>query len=100
MSDLPNWFAVLLIGGAFGLIVGVFAARRSAAQKPVKGGLVANVFHYLGASAFVAVAPTVLIGVFVYRLPFLSSVGLGVGLLALVAVCLVIYGVFEVQAAR
>jgi uncharacterized membrane protein len=100
MSDLPNWLITLLIGGALGLIVGVFAARRSAAQKPIKGGPVASVFHYLGASAFIAVAPTVLCGVFVYRLPFLGSVGLGVGLLALVAVCLVVYGVFEVRATR
>jgi uncharacterized membrane protein len=100
MPDLPNWILTLLIGGALGLIVGVFAARRSTAQKPIKGGPVASVFHYLGAAAFVAIAPTVLCGVFVYRLPFLGSVGLGVGLLALVAVCLVVYGMFEVRAAR
>jgi hypothetical protein len=100
MSDLPNWLVALLIGGAFGLIVGAFAARRSAAQKPVKGGPAAHVFHYLGAAAFTAVAPTVLLGVFVYRLPFLGSVGLGCGLLALVAVCLVVYGIFEARVAR
>ncbi len=99
MSNVPTWLMALLIGGVFGLIVGVFVARTSAARKPIKGGPVANFFHYLGSSAFVAAAPTVLIGVILYRLPFWSSIGLAFGLLALVAVCLIIYGAFEVRAA-
>ncbi len=99
MSNLPAWLMALLIGGVFGLIVGAFVARDSAAHKPIKGGPLASFFHYLGSSAFVAAAPTVLIGVFIYRLPFGSSVGLAVGLLALVAVCLIAYGMFEVRAA-
>ncbi len=99
MSSLPAWLMALIIGGVFGLIVGVFVARTSAARKPIKGGPLANLFHYLGSSAFVAAAPTVLIGAIVYRLPFLSSIGLAFGLLAFVAICLIIYGAFEVQAA-
>ncbi len=99
MSDLPAWFVTLLIGSVFGLFVGVFVARTSAARKPIKGGPVANFFHYLGSSAFVAAAPTVLIGVILFRLPFWSSIGLAFGLLALVAICLILYGVFEVRAA-
>ncbi len=98
MSNLPAWLMALLIGGVFGLIAGVFVARASDARKPIKGGPLAAFFHYLGSSAFVAAAPTVLIGVFVYRLPFGSSVGLAVGLLALVAVCLIVYGAFETAA--
>ncbi len=99
MSNLPAWLMALLIGGVFGLIVGVFVARDSAARKPIKGGPLANVFQYLGSSAFVAAAPTVLIGAMGYRLPFWSSIGLALGLLALVGICLMIYGVFEVRAA-
>ncbi len=99
MSNLPAWLMALGIGSVFGLIVGVFVARTSAARKPIKGGPLARFFHYLGSSAFVAAAPTVLIGVILYRLPFWSSIGLAFGLLALVAVCLIVYGMFEVRAA-
>ncbi len=99
MSDLPAWLVTLLIGSVFGLIVGVSVARTSAARRPIKGGPAANFFHYLGSSAFVAAAPTVLIGAIVYRLPFWSSIGLAFGLLAFVGICLIIYGAFEVQAA-
>ncbi len=99
MSNLPAWLMALLIGGVFGLIAGFFVARTSAARKPIKGGPLATFFHYLGSSAFVATAPTVLIGVFIYRLKFLASISLAFGLLALVAACLIVYGVFEVRAA-
>ncbi len=99
MSTVPAWLTTLAIGSVFGLIVGYFAARTSAARKPIKGGPLANLFHYLGSSAFVAAAPTVLIGVIFFRLPFWTSMGLAFGLLALVAVCLIVYGAFEVNAA-
>ena len=99
MSNLPAWLITLVIGGVFGLIVGYFAARTSAARKPIQGGPLANLFHYLGSSAFVAAAPTVLIGVIFFRLKFLTSIALAFGLLGLVAVCLIIYGCFEVRAA-
>jgi hypothetical protein len=98
MANLPAWLVTLVIGGVFGLIVGIFIARESAVRKPIKGGPLANGFHYLGSSAFVAAAPTVLIGVIFFRLPFLSSITLAFGLLALVVICLVVYGVFEVRA--
>jgi hypothetical protein len=101
---MPNWLIALLLGGAFGLIVGVFAARKSAKEKPIRGGTLAKLFHYLGASAFVAVAPTVLVGSYLYKLHFfprlLRGIGLGFGLLAVAAVCLILYAVFEAPAAQ
>ncbi len=102
MPVLPNWAVALLVGGAIGLIVGVFLARRSAKEQPIKGGPLANLFHYLAASAFVGVAPTVLIGTALYHAPFfprlLQGIGLGLTLLATAAVCMLLYAVFEAPA--
>ncbi len=99
MVNAPAWLITLAIGSAFGLIVGYFAARKSAAKKPIQGGPLANVFHYLGSSAFVAAAPTVLIGVIFFRLHFGTSISLALGLLALTVVSLIIYAAVEVRAA-
>lgn len=96
---MENWQMALLIGGVFGLIFGIFVTRKSNHEKPVKGGPLANVFHYLGASLFVSAAPTVLIGAVVYKLPFLTDVGLAFGLLAVAFVCLLIYALFEARVA-
>ena len=99
---MPNWLIALLIGGAFGLILGVFVAGKSAKEKPVRGGVLAKAFHYLGASAFVSVGPTVLVGSYLYKLHFfprlLRGIGLGFGLLAVAAVFLILYAVFEAPA--
>src|SRR5262245_24392308 len=95
---MPTWAYAVLIGAVIGLIGGYFVAGKSAAEKPLKGGTLGTVFHYLGASAFVAAAPTVLVAAVIYRLGFLRDVILGFGLLAIAAVCLVIYAAVEVQA--
>ena len=101
---LTNWQIALLIGGAIGLILGYFVTRKSEKEKPVQGGTVARVFHYLGASAFVAIAPTMLIGSFLYKLHFfprlLRGLGLGFGLMAIAAVCLLIYAAVEAQTSK
>jgi hypothetical protein len=101
---MPNWLIALLVGGAFGLIMGVFIARKSAKEKSIQGGTLASVFHYLGASAFVAVAPTVLVGSFLYKLHFfprlIRGIGLGFSLLAVAAVFLILYAIFETQATQ
>ena len=94
---MPNWVYALLIGGVIGLILGYFVARKSAAEKPIRGGMLASLFHYLGASAFVSVAPTVLIAAVIYRLGFARDLILAIGMLAISAVCLLIHAAFEVQ---
>ncbi len=94
---MPNWVYTLLIGAVIGLILGYFVARKSAAEKPIRGGTLASIFHYLGASAFVSVAPTVLIAAVIYRLGFARDLILVFGLLAISAVCLLIHAAFEVQ---
>jgi hypothetical protein len=90
----------LLIGGILGLIFGFFVARKSAGEKPIKGGTLASAFHYLGASASSATLPTILIGTFIYRLGLGRNVLLAVGLLAVSAVCLLLYAAFEAQASQ
>ena len=104
MPTLTNWQIALLIGGAIGLIFGVVVARKSAKEKAIQGGMMARLFHYLGTAAFVAVAPTVLVGSILYKLNFFPRVirglGLGFGLLAISALCLIIYAAFEVQATK
>ncbi len=96
---MANWQYALLIGGVIGLLFGIFVSRKSIKEKPVQGGPLANVFHYLGASAFVSAAPTVLVGAIVYKLPFLTDLGLAFGLLATAFICLLVYALFEAQVA-
>ena len=88
----------ITIGGILGLVLGFFVARKSAAQKPIQGGLAASLFHYLGASASVAVLPTILIGTFIYRLGLVRNIMLAASALAVSAICLLLYAVFESQA--
>src|SRR5712671_5185887 len=94
---MPNWIYAPLIGGIFGLVLGYFVARKSAAEKPIRGGTLGSIFHYLGASAFVSVAPTVLIAAVIYRLGFARDLILAFGMLAVSAVCLLIHAAIEVQ---
>lgn len=70
MSDLPGWVMAVLIGGGIGVVLGFFVARRSASTKPIQGGALAHIFHYLGAVGAVAPAPIVLVGAIIYKLPF------------------------------
>jgi hypothetical protein len=102
---MPNWLIALLIGGVLGLILGASVARKSAQQKPIKGGPVAEALHYVASSAFVAVGPTVLVTAILNReLHFfprlLSGLAMGLSLIAVAAVCLLVFAVFEVQASR
>src|SRR5260221_5549540 len=94
---MPNWVYTLLIGGVIGLILGYFVARKSAAEKPIRGGTLASIFHYLGASAFVSVAPTVLIAAVIYRLGFTRDLILAIRLFAISAACLLIHAALAVQ---
>ena len=97
---MPNWLIALLIGSSLGLVFGIFVVRKSVAEKPILGGVPARVLHYLGASAFLAAAPTVLIGALVFKLPFIQGVSLAIGLLLAAWIFLMIHALFEVQAAR
>ena len=104
MTELPTWAVALLIGGVIGLIAGWFVAQKSAKEKPIKGGPLASLFHYLASSAFVAIAPTVLVGAILYHAHFfprlLQGIGLGLTLLVTAAVFMLLYAVIEAPAQR
>lgn len=86
---------VPIIQVAIGLILGYFVARKSNAEQPVKGGTMAQIFHYLGAVTFVGVAPAVLLNALVLKLHFVPNVLSALAMLAVAGVFLIIYAVFE-----
>jgi hypothetical protein len=92
MSDFLN---VILIGSVIGLLLGFFVARKSVAQKPIHGGIPAQAFHYMGASAFVATAPTVLIGGAVMHFGLIRDLALAAVMLGMAFVLLVAYAAFD-----
>ena len=94
---MPHWSIAMLCGGVFGLVFGLFVSRKSATEKPVRGGSVATLFHYLGASAFVATAPTVLIGAVIFRYGLIRDLALAATMLAIAGVLLLIHATFEAQ---
>jgi hypothetical protein len=88
--------AILFWGLLIGLIFGYFIARKSAAKKPIVGAL-ANLFHYLGASVFVSVAPSVLIAAVIFHLGFIRDLLMALVLLGVAFVLLVISAATEDQ---
>src|SRR5258708_33559697 len=92
MSDC---LSVVLIGSIIGLVLGFFVARKSAVQRPIHGGFPAQAFHYLGASAFVATAPTVLIGAVVMHFGLIRDLLLAGVMLGMAFVLLVAFAVVD-----
>jgi len=93
MNTLPSWLAALLIGGAVAVVFGIFVARKAEQKKPIAGGGLARVLHYLGTVAVVTPPPTLLLGAFGFRIQFGEAAGICVGSLALGFGLLVIFAV-------
>lgn len=53
----------LVIGIGCALVLGYFTARASAQRDAVRGGLLASLFHYIGAASVTGVLPLVLANV-------------------------------------
>lgn len=84
----------VLIGITFGLIVGVFVARKSAAGDAVRGGAAPALFHYLACAAFSASFPSALVAIFTRQgIGGALLDGLGFALLSLAFT--LVYAVFE-----
>jgi uncharacterized membrane protein (DUF485 family) len=84
----------LLVGLAFAVVFGFLTARSSNKREKIYGGLLAQVFHYIGAGSFVAVLPVVLTSLIVgggFKLAF----PMGVGFLVTSLVALVVFAIFE-----
>lgn len=91
---MNNWLIAIFIGAAFGLVIGIKIARDSNAKLAVKGGPLAQTFHYLASATLTGMLPYIITGLIV-GLSFLKLFGTALGFLALTALFLLLYGVFE-----
>jgi hypothetical protein len=91
---IAPFFVPILIGLAIGAVAGVFVARTSARTQTIYGGTAAKVFHYLGASVFVAALPTALLELITGQ-GFGSAVIASFSLVIISLLLLCIYAVFE-----
>ncbi len=95
---MNEWLIAIMIGAAFGLVIGIKIARDSNAKEPVQGGPLAQAFHYLACSGLTGMLPFIITGIIV-GLPFVKVFGTAVGFLALTAVFLLVYAGIERNAA-
>lgn len=95
MDNLPPLVATLILGGSIAVILAFFVARKSHRNKPVKGGALAHLLHYLGALGVVAPAPLLLVGGFGFRIAFGQAAGLCLGSLGLGFLALMLFAVFS-----
>lgn len=91
---MTDWVIAVLIGAALGLVIGVKIARDSHARQPVRGGVVAKVFHYLACAGLTGMVPFIISGI-VVGLSFLALFGTAVGFLALTGMFLLVHAGFE-----
>lgn len=89
-----HWIFALIIGLAIGLAIGVRIARESNRKQPVKGGVMAQTFHYLACSGLSTLLPFIIVGA-IFGLQFLVLVGTAVTFLLLTGLFLLIYAGFE-----
>ncbi|RPJ02357.1 MAG: hypothetical protein EHM39_02045 [Chloroflexi bacterium] len=91
---MADWLISLFIGIALGLVLGIKIARDSNKKQPVRGGVVAQVIHYLACSGLTGMLPFIIAGLIV-GLPFLVLFGTAVGFLVMTGVFLLLLAVFE-----
>jgi ABC-type Fe3+ transport system permease subunit len=90
---MEHWVIAVIIGAAFGLVIGVKIAHDSHRKQPVQGRI-ARVFHYLACAGLASMLPFIIAGI-VIGLGFLALFSTAVGFLALTAVFLLVYAGFE-----
>ncbi|MBN1202106.1 MAG: hypothetical protein JXJ20_09645 [Anaerolineae bacterium] len=95
---MDNWLLAIVIGMAFGLLIGIKIARDSNAEAPVRGGALASALHYLACAGMASMLPFIITGL-VIGLPFLKLFGTAVGFLVLTGAFLLLYAIFERQTA-
>ncbi len=91
---MNEWVLAILIGVAFGLVIGVKIARDSHTRLAVNGGPLAQLFHYLASASLTGMLPYIVTGLIV-GLSFVKLFGTAVGFLILSAIFLLVYAVFE-----
>lgn len=95
---MNEWMIAILIGTALGLVIGVKIARDSNAKLAVKGGPLAQLFHYLASASLTGMPLYIITGIIV-GLSFLKLFGTAIGFLAATAIFLLAYALFERPAA-
>jgi len=95
--DDEKWFTIWLIAIAIGLVMGYFLRQESIKRKPIHGGMVAQLFHYIAATMICSIIPWAIIGLLGgLHLAWLFPVGITFPLSTLAL--LMVYGIFESQA--
>jgi hypothetical protein len=84
----------VVIGLALGIVFSFYVRHKSLLEEKVYGGMLAQVFHYLGVLGFCMTLPTVICAG-ILRSGFLPSVALGFGCVILAFICLLIFAVIE-----
>ncbi len=84
----------LLAGLIFGGLFSIYVAPRSLREEKIYGGMLANVFHYLGVLGFCMTLPTVIAAVIV-RGGFALAFPLGIGCVIAAFVALLIFAAIE-----
>lgn len=84
----------ILFGLACGMVLGALTARSSNRREKVHGGLLAQLFHYLGAALIVSALPGVLATI-VLGQGILRAVAVGAGFVLSSLAMLFVYAVFE-----
>jgi hypothetical protein len=75
-------------------VLGIKIARDSNKKQPVRGGVAAQVIHYLACSGLTGMLPFVIAGLIV-GLPFLVLFGTAIGFLVMTGVFLLLLAAFE-----
>lgn len=91
---MSDWLLAVMIGAAFGLVIGIKVARDSARKEPVRGGTLAQAMNYLGSAGLTSILPFV-IAALVIGLPAVQLIGTILGLTAVTFVFLLVYGAVE-----
>jgi hypothetical protein len=85
---------VILFTLAFAVIASIPAARSSRRKDKIVGGLLAEVFHHLGVTAYLGIVPAALIGSILVG-PLELGIPLALLCLGLTMIALLLYAIFE-----
>lgn len=85
---------VIIITLACGIGFCVPAARRSVKRDAIYGGTLAEIFHYIGVAAYIAVPPSAILGSFLVG-PLKLGIPLAFSYLGIAMVALLFYALIE-----
>jgi uncharacterized membrane protein len=96
LSQADRYPYVVLMGAIVGLIFGIWLSQESNRRMPVRGGVMAQFFHYLAASTVATILPMVIIGL-LSGLQLLQLISMGLLFSLGTAIFLFAYAFFEGQ---